>query len=247
MEVFMEYLAAIVFGLVFGSFGNVLILRLSNGENIAFPASHCPKCGQNLRWFHNIPLFSYIFLRGKCAFCGEKISPIYPIIELATALLFCAALYKMGINYFAILAALTLFLLLCLSMIDLRTMTAPDSINFAALFISLFAAGEITQNFQNALLLAGGLSLLRMALSSLLKKEAMGEADVILGATMGAFLGLLGAFLALFIASLLAIVPALINKYKNGTQQTPFIPFLAAGTLIVFMFGDEIKRLLNWL
>ncbi|GHS86624.1 prepilin peptidase [Campylobacterota bacterium] len=241
----MEYLAAIVFGLAFGSFGNVLILRLSKGENIAFPASHCPECGQNLRWFHNIPLLSYLFLRGKCAFCSGKISPIYPAIEAATALLFCAALYKTGANYYAVFAAITLFLLLCLSAIDLRTLTAPDSVNFAALFTALFASGAIAQNIQAALILAGALSLLRMALSSFLKKEAMGEADVILGATMGAFLGLLGAFLALFIAALLAIVPALINQ-KKGEAQTPFIPFLAAGTLIVFLFGQTLMQLLGW-
>ncbi|MDR0665329.1 MAG: prepilin peptidase [Helicobacteraceae bacterium] len=239
------YFLAAILGLCFGSFANVIIIRMSKGESVVFPASHCPKCKNALKLYHNIPVFSFIFLRGRCGFCGEKISVMYPIIEIATALLFCAALYKLGASYFAIFTALTLFLLLCLAVIDLQTLMAPDSLNFLALFFALVSSASILENLTDALLIAGGLSLLRMGLSSLLKKEAMGEADVIFGATMGAFLGLLGALLALFIAALSALVPALINR-KSGRLETPFIPFLAFGVVIVFLFGDKIQTLLGW-
>ncbi|MDR2904805.1 MAG: prepilin peptidase [Helicobacteraceae bacterium] len=241
----MDYIIAISFGLVFGSFGNVVISRIGKGESVVFPASHCPKCGKSLKWFHNIPLLSYIFLGGKCAFCREKIGLIYPIVECATALLFCAALYKTGANYHAIFAALALFCLLCLSVIDFQTLHAPDSVNFAALALALFATTDLLANLQNALIVAGALCLLRMALSSAIQKEAMGEADIIVGGAMGALLGLLGALLALYFAALIAIAPALINR-KKGNAQTPFIPFLAIGTLIVFLFGDRIAAILGW-
>ncbi|MDR1451943.1 MAG: prepilin peptidase [Helicobacteraceae bacterium] len=236
------YFLAATLGLCFGSFANVVIIRMGKGESIVFPASRCPKCRHALKWRHNIPVFSFIALRGRCGFCGEKISPMYPIIEIMTTFLFCVALYKLGATYFAVFAALTLFLLLCLAVIDLQTTTAPDSLNFLALTYALFSSGAILDSLSSALLIAGALSLLRMGLSSLLKKEAMGEADIILGATMGAFLGLLGALIALFIASLIAIIPALINR-KNARLETPFIPFLAFGTLAVFIFGDQLKYL----
>ncbi|MDR1911831.1 MAG: prepilin peptidase [Helicobacteraceae bacterium] len=244
MEIYV-YFAVSVIGLCFGSFANVVIIRLGKNESVVFPASHCPKCKNPLRWFHNIPVFSFIFLRGKCAFCGEKISVIYPIVEIITSLLFCAAFYKLGVSYWTVFAALTLFALLCLSVIDFQTMMAPDSLNFLAFFFALLTSGDILTNLQAALLIAGALTLLRMGLSSALKKEAMGEADIILGATMGAFLGLFGAFLALFLAALLAIIPALINK-KGGQSQTPFIPFLALGTLIVFLFDKRLFSLFQF-
>ncbi|MDR2151610.1 MAG: prepilin peptidase [Helicobacteraceae bacterium] len=239
------YLLAAILGLCFGSFANVVIIRMGKEESIVFPASHCPNCKHALKWYHNIPVLSFIVLRGKCGFCGQKISVIYPIIEIFVSLLFCAAVYKLGATYFTIFAALTLFSLLCLAVIDFQTLMAPDSLNFLALFFALLSSGAILDNLSAAFLIAGGLSLLRMGLSSLLKKEAMGEADVILGATMGAFLGLTGALIALFIGALSAIIPALINR-KNARLETPFIPFLAFGTLIVFIFGNELKSLLGW-
>ncbi|MGE4295959.1 MAG: A24 family peptidase [Campylobacterales bacterium] len=241
----MEWLFTALIGLCLGSFANVLIVRLPQDKSVVFPASACPACGHMLRWYHNIPLLSYLFLRGRCGFCGEKISPLYPIVEAVSGLLFVLAVWKLGFALNALAAGAAFVFLLALAIIDLKHMAVPDSLNFAALFFALLAGPFGLDNLFNALVVAGGLSLLRMGLSTLLKKEAMGEADVILGATMGALLGLHGALLALFCGAVLAILPAALRR-KNGNEETPFIPFLAAGTLIVFLFGPTLYRLLGW-
>ncbi|MDR0746999.1 MAG: prepilin peptidase [Helicobacteraceae bacterium] len=241
----MEWFFIIIVGLCFGSFANVLIVRLPSNESIAFPASHCPKCKHKLRIYHNIPLLSYIFLGGKCAFCKKPISIVYPLVELSSAIIFTLIFYKLGITVFAIFTSLAFLLLLVLSIIDMKTLMASDSVNFSALAFAIFSSGSFVDNATNALLLAGALSLLRMGLSSLLKKEAMGEGDIILGATMGALLGAKGALLALFIAALAALLPALYNR-RNNQAETPFIPYLSFGTLVVFIFEQRLFDLLGW-
>jgi leader peptidase (prepilin peptidase)/N-methyltransferase len=241
----MEWFFIVFFGLCFGSFANVLIVRLPANESIAFPASHCQKCEQKLRIYHNIPLLSYIFLRGKCAFCKKPISIAYPLVELSSAVIFALVFYKLGITIFATFTSLAFLCLLVLSIIDVKTLMASDSINFSALALAIFSSQFFVDNATNALLLAGALSLLRMGLSVLLKKEAMGEGDVILGATMGALLGAKGALLALFIAAFAALLPALYNR-RNSKAETPFIPFLSFGTLIVFIFEQRLLDLLGW-
>ena len=241
----MYWIIAGFFGLCFGSFANVLIARLPINKSVISPPSACPKCSNRLKWYHNIPVISYIFLRGKCGFCGTKISIIYPLIELCGGILFLIAFWQLGFTIFAMCAAISFVCILSLAMIDLKYMSVPDSLNFAALIFALFSSPLIIDNLINALILAGGLSLLRMALSSALGKEAMGEGDIILGASMGALLGLQGAFLALFFASFFAIIPSLIRR-KNGQKETTFIPFLALGVLFVFCLYDQLIKLLGW-
>ena len=109
-----------IFGLCLGSFYNVVILRSLNGENLAFPASKCPKCQTPLKPWHNIPVFSYIFLRGKCAFCKEKISIQYPLIELLTMGLFACSFLKFGIDWKTLFAIIICSTLLIMTMTDIK-------------------------------------------------------------------------------------------------------------------------------
>jgi leader peptidase (prepilin peptidase)/N-methyltransferase len=244
----MEWLFIFILGAVIGSFMNVLIIRTPKDENISFPASHCMSCDTPLRFYHNIPIFSWLFLRGKCGFCSAPISKQYPIIEILSGLLFLFTALKLGINLQAFGVALVFTLLLSLSVIDFYYKMVPDSLNLAALTFAIFSAtslGQLGYNFTNALLFAGGFTLLRFYLSYVLKKEAMGEADIMIAATMGALLGVKLALVAIFISALLALPALLLTRSDDEeSQQLPFIPFLAMATLIVLLSDTYITAYL---
>lgn len=265
----MELFGAFIFGILFGSFLNVVILRLPKDESVVFGASHCPTCNHPLKPWHNIPLFSWLFLRGRCAFCKTKISVQYPAIELLSGLIFLLLAAKMGVGISSLLVAFSFLTLLALSMIDFRYKMVPDSLNLLALLFAIFGAwslGGIATNFQNALLFAGGFTLLRFALSYILtasahreaKKtitswtknyhtypfvEAMGEGDIMVAATMGALLGVKLTLVAVFLSALLALpVMLLVMRGSKEEQRVPFVPFLALATLIVYLYDSPILR-----
>ncbi len=232
----------ILVGLVFGSFLNVLIARIPKEENVAFPASHCPKCKTPLKIYHNVPLFSWLFLGGKCAFCKEKISIQYPIVELLSAIIFVSVYLKLGLSYMALMVALTFSFLLVLSVIDYYTKMVPDSMNLLALTAAMLAATSLegfVLNFQNALLFVGGFALLRFYLSYLIKKEALGEGDLMVAGTMGAMLGIKLALMSVFVAALLALPVMLLMKDETDeSKMIPFVPFLAMALFIVYIFDS---------
>ncbi|MDR0467812.1 MAG: prepilin peptidase, partial [Campylobacteraceae bacterium] len=165
-----------ILGLIFGSFLNVIILRVPAFKSIAYPASHCVKCNTPLKFYHNIPLLSWLFLRGKCAFCRKKISIQYPLIEFLSGVIFLVCYFKEESLYLAILSSLVFLLLLALFVIDLRYKAVPDVLTIPALFLVLIHP-EFLLRLENALIFAGGFALLRFVVSFVIKKEAMGEAD----------------------------------------------------------------------
>ncbi len=231
-----------LFGLLFGSFLNVLILRIPKDESVVFPASHCPKCNNNLKWYHNIPLFSWLFLGGKCAFCKEKISIQYPLIELSSAIIFALSYYlRDGDLFYSVVTGLVFALLLGLSLIDFRYKAVPDSLNLGALTLAIFASSTILTNFVNALLFAGGFALLRFYVSFFLKKEALGEADIMIAATIGAMVGVKMGLVAIFLSAVIALPVFIIIKEKDF--EVPFIPFLALALFLVTIFEDRFQAL----
>lgn len=244
----MEWLFIFILGTIIGSFMNVLIIRTPRDESISFPASHCMSCDTPLRFYHNIPILSWLFLRGQCGFCSAPISKQYPIIEILSGLLFLFTAMKLGINLQAFGVALVFTLLLSLSVIDLYYKMVPDSLNLAALTFAILSAtslGQLGYNFTNALLFAGGFTLLRFYLSYVLKKEAMGEADIMIAATMGALLGVQLALVAIFLSALLALPVLLLTRSDDeDSHQLPFIPFLAMATLIVLLFDTYVTTYL---
>ena len=268
----MELFVAFIFGLLFGSFLNVVILRLPKGESVVFGASHCVHCHTKLKPWHNIPLLSWIMLRGKCSYCGAKISKQYPLIEFFSGIIFVVVAYKYGIDIHSFMIALSFLMLLALSMIDLKYKMVPDSLNLLAIVFAVLGGWGINgifHNMQNAFLFAGGFTLLRFALSyyltssfaSTMKKtttswnknydrliliEAMGEGDIMVVATMGALLGVPLTLVAIFLSALLAL-PILLymqNRTKEE-QKVPYVPFLALATLIVFVFDMQIMEYLR--
>lgn len=265
----MELALAFIIGVLFGSFLNVVILRVPKDESIVFGASHCPKCKNILEPWHNIPIFSWLFLKGRCAFCGEKISIQYPIIELLGGIIFLAMAYKFSLSPNAFLIACSFLTLLALSAIDLKYKMVPDSLNLLAMLFAIFGAWSfsgVLSNFQNALLFAGGFTLLRFALSYVLTKkahneakkyaaswsknyhiypfiEAMGEGDIMVAATMGALLGVKLTLVAIFLSALLALpVLLFVQNRSKEEQRVPFVPFLVIATFIVYIYDSPILR-----
>jgi len=229
-----------IFGILIGSFLNVVIYRIPKGESIVFPSSKCQSCQTPLKWYHNVPIFSWLFLRGKCGFCSEKISVQYPLIELATGIIAVTLFYKLGLVWYMPIVFVVFTLLLALVMIDFKYMAIPDNLNLLALALAIVNPWALDA-IQNALMAAGGLALLRYYLSFFLNKEAMGEGDIIVAGTMGALLGFPLFFYALFIAAILAMIPSLMAKDK----AVPFVPFLAMGTFIVYIFDSQVHSLVE--
>lgn len=241
-EIILIEMAVIVFifGAMVGSFLNVVIYRIPKGESIVFPASKCQSCQNSLKWWHNIPIFSWIFLKGKCYFCKEKIAAQYPIVEFLTGIIFTALYFKLGLVWYLPFVAASFAALFAMVMIDFKYMAVPDNVNFFALAIAL-----IQPKFLDALLYAGlaagGLYLIGLLASLIARKEAMGGADVIVAGTMGALLGFPNFFVAIFLSAILAMIPSLLNR-ETGV---PFVPFLALATFIVYLYDTQSVALLE--
>ncbi len=229
-----------IFGIMIGSFLNVVIYRIPKNESIAFPASHCQSCQTPLKWYHNIPVFSWLALGGKCAFCKAPIAKQYPMVELLTGLIFLVLFFKLGMVWYLPFVAATFAALFALVMIDFKYMAVPDSVNFAALLLAL-----VQPNFLYALMYAaiaaGGLYLIGLLSSVIARKQAMGGADVIVAGTMGALLGFPNFFVAIFLSAVLAMIPAMIWREKG----VPFVPFLALATFLVYLYDTQATALLE--
>jgi len=229
-----------LFGISIGSFLNVLIYRIPEGLSILNPPSSCPKCHNRLKWYHNIPIFGWLMLKGKCGFCKEKISARYPIIELLNGLIWLALFFKIGAVWYYPFVALSFSMLLALTMIDFKYYAVPDSLNYAALIFALINPHFLT-SLRDAAIAAGVLFAIGYITSKIAKKDTLGEADIIVAATMAALLGFPLFFIALFIAALLALLPSLLAK----DTMVPFVPFLALATLITYLNQEYLLHLLE--
>lgn len=229
-----------IFGIMIGSFLNVVIYRIPKNESIAFPASKCQSCQIPLKWYHNIPIFSWLFLGGKCGFCKEPIAKQYPIVEFVTGLIFIALFMKIGLVWYLPFVAASFAALFALVMIDFKYMAVPDSVNFAALLFALIQP-EFLEALMYAAIAAGGLYLIGLLSSLIARKQAMGGADVIVAGTMGALLGFPNFFVAIFLSAVLAMIPAMIWRDKG----VPFVPFLALATFITYLYNIQATQLLE--
>ena len=242
MEAYSILIAIFVFlfGISVGSFLNVLIYRIPNEMSINFPPSQCTSCGHKLKWYHNIPLISWLALGGKCAFCKSKISAQYPLVELINGLIWLAIYAKIGLVWYLPFVMLSFSMLLALTMIDFKYYAVPDSLNIAALIFALIQPNFLDA-ILNALYAGGTLFLLGFTVSKLAKKDSLGEADIIVAATMAALLGFPLFFVAMFISAILAIIPSLLAK----DTMVPFVPFLALATLITYLNQEYLLNLLQ--
>ncbi|NVJ54371.1 MAG: prepilin peptidase [Campylobacteraceae bacterium] len=249
-------LFSFIIGAIFGSFLNVLILRLPKNKSI-LPRSKCPNCNESIPWYNNIPIISFLLLKGKSSCCNEKISFQYFIVEILSALITFALFTKFGFSLELLLSSIFFYTLIVLSFIDLKYKAVPD---YLLLLIFVFAFFISKQNFIEALkaacILAGAFVLLNFLVTfyiqnikarifkdeSLKTQEALGEGDIPVIASFAIVLGTLGSFVAIFFASIFAIIASLYYKYKNKEIEIPFIPFLSLGFLFEYFF--EITKVI---
>ena len=265
------YPAAALFGLAVGSFLNVVILRLPPrlewqwrrdsrevlGEpdlydppppGIVVEPSHCPQCKHKLAWWENIPVLSYVMLRGRCRSCGTRISPQYPLVELVMMLLVLACVWRFGFGWRGFGAMLLSSFLVALSGIDLRTRLLPDQLTLPLLWLGLIACIENLYIGQKSALLgvmAGYFSLWSVywLFKQLTGKEGMGHGDFKLLAALGAWVGLKGILPTILVSSIVgAIVGSiwLAAKGRDRATPIPFGPYLAIAGWITFFWGQDL-------
>jgi len=239
-----------VLGAVIGSFLNVCIVRLPRGESLLRPPSHCPHCNKPIRFYDNIPIISYMILRGKCRYCNNRISLQYPVVEALTGLLAIALFMKYGPSMQFLLLFLFSSALLIITFIDLAHQIIPDAISIPGIPCGIGASLLVPMvSWQESLLgiLAGGGLLLFIAVGYkwITGREGMGGGDIKLLAMMGAWLGWKAIPFIILASSLIGIVvgggTGLLLK-KSLRAKIPFGPFLAIASLIYVFFGPEIIR-----
>lgn len=242
-----------IVGLAVGSFLNVVIIRLPTGESVVAPPSHCSSCGQRLRWVHNIPLLSWLALRGRCAYCSALIGWQYPLVEATTGAIWAANAAAFGATPRTAQAIVLLTLLLAIAVTDVRHYIIPDELSLGGTMAgALLAVAPGPPSLPGAAIgsVVGGGLLWVVAIvgGRVFGREAMGGGDIKLMAMIGAFLGWQGALLSIFLGALsgtLIFVPiAVYVRLKNGEEKlVPFGLFLAFGAALAFYAGDT---LLSW-
>jgi leader peptidase (prepilin peptidase) / N-methyltransferase len=236
--------SAFLFGLAIGSFGNVCIYRLPRKESVAFPASRCTSCNTPIRAFDNIPVLSYLFLGGKCRSCGQKVSIVYPLIEIVTGLLLAAVVLKFGVTWESLIYVIVCPALVVITVIDYEHKIIPDRITLPGIIFGLGAGSYLVGPINAGLgfLLGGGL----FYLIAILSRGGMGGGDIKYIAAVGALLGWQQVLLVIFLGAILGSIIGLalmIAQKKGRKSQIPFGPFLVLGTLIAIFFGEDLVNL----
>jgi len=235
---------AVLVGLCVGSFLNVCILRLPRDQSLVHPRSTCPSCKQPIAWRDNIPVFSWLWLRGKCRWCHKPISMQYPLIEALVGILWGVSVLAYGPTLRALAAALFGSILLGIAITDARHYIIPDEFTWGGLVIGLLLSlGGGVDGFLMALLGAAVgfllLWLVGVAGSWVFKEDAMGGGDVKMMAMVGSFVGWHGVLITVFAGAALGsliFVPLSLKKKR----LVPFGVFLAVGAAVAFVFGDAI-------
>ncbi len=245
------HLWSIVLGLVVGSFLNVVIARLPHGQSLITPRSACPKCHAPIAWYDNIPVFSFISLRGRCRHCEAAISVKYPIIECLTALLFLAAEMKVGVSSALVLRHWPwVSILVAVTFIDLEHRIIPDALSLGGAVLGLLTSllpYEIgwRSSVLGFLFGFGVFYLLALLYLQVRGRSGIGGGDVKLLGMMGAFLGVQGVFVTILLSSVLGSVVGIgwarwSHKKDLMKFAIPYGPFLVLGALCYYLLGDQL-------
>lgn len=238
-------------GLIFGSFYNVVGLRLPNGESIIKPGSHCPKCNHKLSWYENIPVLSYMFLKGKCKNCKQKISFIYPAIEILTAILFTANYVIFGLTYECLIGVILSSLVSIIFVSDSKYMIINDSpLIISSLLITIIkiinnGLKEALYSISSGLLIFIIVYLLMLLGNFLFKKESLGGGDIKLSFVAGLSLGPALGIFYIVLASFLAFPYAMYISVKGDEGMLPFGPFLATSMLLLYFNSNLATAFIN--
>ncbi|MBD9085609.1 prepilin peptidase [bacterium] len=252
MEIY-YMIVTFIFGAVLGSFYNVVGYRIPKGESLITPSSHCTKCNHKLGASELVPIFSWIFLGGKCKNCKEKISCFYPVFELSSGILFALSYHLFGFSIQFLISITFISMLLIIIISDYQTMIIPDEVLISSSIILLIEfmikdggtsiLGHLLDGFVSFLLLF----LLKKIGDFLFKKESMGGGDLKLMAVIGMVLGWKVALICIFLASFIGLPISLIILFKNKTDIIPFGPFLSVSAIILFLLQLDFQTIITFL
>ena len=253
----MLYIAFFIIGSLWGSFSNVCIYRLPNNGNVAKGRSFCPNCKNKIKWFDNIPFFSYLFLKGKCRECSKPISFQYFIVELLSAISFVVIFHIYGASITTLLLLILSIFFIIIFFIDLKHFIIPNVLTFPLMIIGFLKSFDpnlnqtIFPNYINSLI--GGLFGYSIIWSIIFfykkirKKEGMGLGDAKLMAVIGFWFGWVSIPFTIFISSVVAlilVIPSLINQSRKMSSEIPFGPYIIIGCILYVTFANQIKYLL---
>ena len=247
----MDLIFVVILGGLWGSFANVCIYRLPKGKGVVSGRSHCPKCKKEIVWQDNIPIISYLILKGKCRKCKRKISSQYPMVEMINILLFLIIYFLFGISLTTILLMILSLSFLIIFFIDLKHFIIPNSLTFSMMILGFIKSfdpnlNSIFPNYINSLI--GGLFGYGVIFSIIFfykqirKKEGMGLGDAKLLAVIGFWFGWIAIPFVLCLSSIFALVsviPDLIKKNKKMTSQIPFGPYIILATIFYLVFKNN--------
>ncbi len=258
-----------IFGSIVGSFLNVCIHRMPKSESVVWPRSHCPKCRKRIPGYDNIPFVSFIWLRGRCRFCKEKISWRYPLVELLTAFLMVALFNRFGLSYNFFLFMVMFWGLIIATFVDIPHRIIPDEVSVGGMIIGFimvsitgFTFGPFNFSFIPMLrsllgiIIGGGIIYLTGAIFDLIyfkllkrpaiggETESMGGGDVKLLAMIGAFMGWKTALLTFFLAPFLGIAFGIASLITKKDHTIPYGPFLSLAALLSLFWGNRIIQLI---
>jgi len=251
------YIAFFILGSLWGSFSNVCIYRLPNNGNVAKGRSFCPNCKNKIKWFDNIPFFSYLFLKGKCRQCSKPISFQYFIVELLTAISFVLIFHIYGASITTLLLLILSIFFIIIFFIDLKHFIIPNVLTFPLMIIGFLKSFDpnlnqtIFPNYINSLI--GGLFGYSIIWSIIFfykkirKKEGMGLGDAKLMAVIGFWFGWVSIPFTIFISSVVAlilVIPSLINQSRKMSSEIPFGPYIIIGCILYVTFANQIKYFL---
>ena len=254
----MSYIIVFILGSIWGSFSNVCIHRLPDNKSVSRGRSYCPSCKKQIRWYDNIPIFSYVFLKAKCRDCSAKINVKYLLVELICALSFVWFFYLFGLSLTTLLFFILSIFFIIIFFIDLKHFIIPNELTFPLMAIGLLKSFDpnlnqyLFPNFLNSLI--GGVAgyiiiwMIIFIYKRLRNKEGMGLGDAKLLSAIGFWFGWISIPFILFFSSFIALVlaiPSLINKSKNLSSQIPFGPYLILGCILYLLLLDKIILYLN--
>lgn len=243
-EYVIYYSIVLIYGLLIGSFLNVCILRIPTGRSVVTGRSMCNQCHTLIRWYDLIPVFSYLFLRGKCRSCETKISVQYPIIEAFNGLFYVLVFYYHGWNMVSVIYCLVISALIVLSVIDFRTKTIPFGINIFIFLLGLLRVILDIQNFYIYVIGFFAVSSLLFLIQFVTKGKGMGGGDGKLMAAAGLVLGWKLILLAFILGCIYgAVIHLLRMKVQNVGRELAFGPYLSAGIVTAILIGNDV---INW-
>ncbi len=250
-----------IFGTVMGSFYHLVATRLSSDESIIFPASHCTYCNKKIQWYENIPIISYLLLRGKCSGCGSKISISYLVVEIVTGMLFCVSFHCFHFTYMQVVSLVFISSLVIIMVSDIEYMIILDEVLIVSTLILILVYGSFfiyTMGFKNGIeklmlehIYPGcGAFLSMYALKifgdKFFKKESLGGGDIKLMFLFGLVLGFPLAISTIFLATFIAFPIAIIIMFMDKENIIPFGPFLSMSALLIFISKVEFNDILKF-